>query len=157
MSKVFKCLSAKVFKCLSKVEFTLTLSHLNTFALVFLLSSCTQNKNQIPVVGDLDSSAIAIDTTMQKGIESSYEYSKTLTVNEKLVYDVRAYGGPASQGEFAILRRGADNKTDTVVKEKRDGIIADVFLKDNKVFVVVQNPLDTSMKKTFSYQSIPSN
>ena len=102
-------------------------------------------------MGNLDSSAIALDTTMQKGIESSYEYSKTLTVNEKLVYDVRAFGGPGSQGEFAILRRGADNKSDTVVKEKRDGIIADAFLNDKELNVVIQKPTDTSNKKTFKY------
>ena len=117
----------------------------------FLFSACNQNQIQIPVVGNLDSSAIALDTTMQKGIESSYEYSKTLTVNEKLVYDVRAFGGPASQGEFAILRRGADNKSDTVVKEKRDGIIADAFLNDKELNVVIQKPTDTSNKKTFKY------
>ena len=125
---------------------------------LFLVVSCQQNKNQIPVVGDLDSMAIAIDTVMQKGIESSYEYSKTLTVNEKLVYDVRAYGGPASQGEFAILRRGADNKTDTVVKEKRDGIIADAFLADSnknkvmEVYVLIQNPIHESEKKLLKYE-----
>ena len=80
-----------------------------------------------------------------------------LTVNEKLVYDIRAYGGPASQGEFAILRRVADNKTDTVVKEKRNGIIADAFLNDGKIFVVLQNPSDSSIKKIFTYHSSSSN
>lgn len=133
----------------------------NFLFLIFCFSflvSCTQNKNQIPVVGSLDSAAIAVDTVMQKGFEASYEYSKTLTVNEKLVYDVRAYGGPASQGEFAILRRGADNKTDTVVKEKRNGIIAGTFLADSnknkvmEVYVLVQNPLHESEKKLLKYE-----
>ena len=127
------------------------------FCFLFLVS-CQQNKNQIPIVGSLDSSAIAIDTVMQKGFEASYEYSKTLTVNEKLVYDVRAYGGPASQGEFAILRRGADNKTDTIVREKRDGIIVDAFLADSnknkvmEVYVVIQNPVHMNLKKTIRYE-----
>ena len=125
---------------------------------VLCLVSCQNNQNQIPVVGSFDSSAIALDTVMQKGFESSYEFHKTLTVNEKLVFDVVAYGGPASKGEFAILRRGADNKTDTVVKEKRNGIIADAFLADSnknkvmEVYVLVQNPLHESEKKLLKYE-----
>src|SRR4051812_10810646 len=87
------------------------------------LSSCQTNSNKIPVVGDLDSSAIATDTIMQKGFESSYEFHKTLTVNPNLVYDVVGYGGSAAKGEYAILRRGADNKADTVQKGQREGII----------------------------------
>src|SRR3954468_2227804 len=91
---------------------------------LLFLTSCNQNKNQVPVVGDLDSAAIARDTAMQMGFESSYEYHKTLVANEQLVYDVVGYGGPASNGEFAILRRAANNKADTVVKQTRNGIIA---------------------------------
>jgi hypothetical protein len=88
---------------------------------------------------------------MQKGFESSYEFHKTLTVNEKLVFDVVAYGGPASKGEFAILRRGADNKSDTVMKEIRDGVIADAFFNKNELNIVIKNPADTLSKKIFSY------
>lgn len=54
-----------------------------------LLASCSNgNKETIPVVGEFDSTAIAADTTMQLGFESSYEFHKTLAVHEKLVYDV---------------------------------------------------------------------
>ena len=122
-------------------------------------TSCNQNQNQIPVVGSLDSSAIAIDTVMQKGFESSYEFHKTLTVHEKLVYDVVGYGGSSSQGEYAILRRGADNKTDTIMKGKRDGIIADAFLADSnknrreEIYVVIQNPSNNEEQKTLKYET----
>ncbi len=127
-------------------------------AICCLLCACTQNQNQIPVVGSLDSTAIAIDTVMQKGFESSYEFHKTLTVHEKLVYDVVGYGGSASAGEYAILRRGADNKTDTVMKGKRDGIIADAFLADSnnnrreEIYLVIQNPSNSSQKKSLKYE-----
>ena len=123
------------------------------------LVSCQSNQNQIPVVGSLDSSAIAIDTIMQKGFESSYEFHKTLTVHEKLVYDVVGYGGSASEGEYAILRRGADNKADTVMKGARDGIIAEAFVADSnqnkreEIYVVIQNPSNTSQRKTLKYET----
>ena len=106
------------------------------------------------MVGDLDSAAIARDTSMQLGFESSYEYHKTLIAHEHLVYDVVGYGGSASKGEFAILRRGADNKTDTIVKQNRNGILTDAyFTADNKeeVNVVIQNPGDTSARRTLKF------
>jgi hypothetical protein len=122
-----------------------------------LLSSCNQNKNQVPVVGDLDSAAIARDTAMQMGFESSYEYHKTLVANQQLVYDVVGYGGSASNGEFAILRRAANNKADTVVKQPRRGVIADAYLGgDNasreEIYVVIRNPADSADKKTLKFE-----
>src|SRR3569832_1649731 len=133
-------------------KFPFTNSSLLSIACCLLfLTSCNQNKNKIPVVGDLDSAAIAIDTAMQLGFESSYEFHKTLVANEQLVYDVVGYGGSASKGEFAIMRRGADNKTDTVIKQNRKGILTDAyFTTDNKeeFNVVIQNPGDTSETKT---------
>jgi len=99
-----------------------------------ILTACNQNKpaaDRIPVVGDsVDASAIANDTIQQKSIEQSYEYAQTVIVNPKLVYDLRAYGGPASHGEYAILRRGADNTTDTVVMAERFGTIVNAFTAD---------------------------
>ena len=121
--------------------------------------SCRHRSDNIPVLGDLDSSAIAIDTVMQKGFESSYEFHKTLTVNERLVYDVVGYGGSSSDGEFAILRRGADNKADTVMKGKREGIIADAFLADSnknqreEVYLVIQKPTETGYKQMLRYEA----
>lgn len=123
------------------------------------LVSCQSNSNKIPVVGSLDSAVIAMDTLMQKGFESSYEFHKTLTVHEKLVYDVVGYGGSSSAGEYAILRRGADNRTDTVDKGARNGIIAETFLADSnknskeEVYVVIQNPSNPSETKTVKYEA----
>jgi len=114
-----------------------------------LLYSCTQNKpaSHIPVVGEpIDSIAIGQDTLQQKSIESSYEYAQTLIVSPKLAYDVRAYGGPASLGEYCIIRRGADNKPDTVVQEKRLGSIENAFSGDlnhngkEEIYVVFGHP-----------------
>ncbi len=133
-------------------------------SIVYCLSSvtaCQSQHDKTPVLGDLDSSAIAIDTNMQKGFESSYEFHKTLVVHDKLVYDVIGYGGPASHGEFAILRRGADNKSDTVMKGERDGMIAEAFLADSnnnkreEVYVVIQKPADATTKKTLRYENQP--
>jgi hypothetical protein len=121
-------------------------------------SACQTQTDKTPVLGDLDSAAIAIDTNMQKGFESSYEFHKTLVVNPTLVYDVIAFGGPASLGEFAILRRGADNKSDTVMKGIREGIIAETFLADSnnnkreEVYVVIQNPKAEAEKKVFRFE-----
>ncbi len=121
--------------------------------------SCQSPRDKTPVLGDLDSSAIAIDTNMQKGFESSYEFHKTLVVSTHLVYDVVAYGGPASSGEFAILRRGADNKADTVMKDFRNGMIADAFLADSngnkkeEIYVVVENPVKQEARKVYRYEA----
>lgn len=156
---MFMCLRVQVFMCLCSYAFALTRKHINTLTLVFFLSSCNQQSNQIPVVGSLDTLAIAMDTVMQKGFESSYEFHKTLTVHEKLVYDIVGYGGSASNGEYAILRRGADNKADTVMKGKRDGIIGDAFLADSnknqleEVYVLIQNPTNSSTKKLLKYEA----
>jgi len=98
-----------------------------------VLCSCSQKKQgeaKIVEVGDMDSSAIAQDTSMQLAFENSYEYSKTLNVSKNLAFDVRAYGGSASKGEFAIIRRGADNKPDTIFKSERNGVIMDSWASD---------------------------
>ena len=95
------------------------------------LYSCHQKQGtQVMQVGSFDSTAIATDTEMQQTMEGSYEYSKSVTVSPKLVYDVIAYGGPASLGEYAIIRRGADNKPDTVAHGRRTGIFKDAFTAD---------------------------
>ncbi len=125
-----------------------------------LLVSCQNNSNQIPVVGSIDYAAIAIDTLMQKGFESSYEFHKTLTVHEKLVYDVVGYGGSSSQGEFSIIKRGADNKADTVVKGTRDGFIVDAIATDaaysekkisKRIYLITQRAGIDSLQNILGY------
>jgi hypothetical protein len=98
-----------------------------------ILTACTQHtpSDKTPFVGEaVDSVAIANDTVQQENIEGSYEYAQTIIVSPKLVYDVRGYGGPASYGEYCILRRGADNKPDTVAHGERSGIIVNAFAAD---------------------------
>ena len=98
-----------------------------------LLYSCNQNKptSKIQEVGEaVDSAAIASDTIQQKSLEESYEYAQTVVVSPKLVYDIRAYGGPASQGEYCIIRRGPDNRPDTVVQAERFGVIVNALTAD---------------------------
>ncbi|MBK7148865.1 MAG: hypothetical protein IPH78_08590 [Bacteroidetes bacterium] len=99
-------------------------------ALSVLLTACNQqpNQKQIPVVGEIDSAFIASDTAMQLGLESSYEYHNTLIVNTQLVYDIIGWGTKYAEGELAIVKRGADNKPDTVAKDKRVGIIENSLL-----------------------------
>jgi len=114
----------------------------------FVFSSCNRNTpkpSEVQQVGDFDSSSIAQDTMMQRTLESSYEYAKTLNVSGRLAYDVRAYGGPASEGEYAILRRAADNQADTVEKGKRQGIIVDALLAhlnhndEEEIYIITQS------------------
>ncbi len=119
---------------------------------IFLVSGCIQNTNQQDTAGTIDTAAIAADTAMQIGFESSYEYHKSITIYDTLVYDVVGYGGPASSGEFAVMRRGADNKSDTIAKEKREGIISDAILKENQIQITVQKPGDSINGKTFYYK-----
>lgn len=98
-----------------------------------ILTACNQNKNanQIPSVNAaIDSVAIASDTLQEKSLEQSYEYAQTVIVNPKLVYDVRAYDGPATHGKYCIIRRGPDNKPDTVVEGERNGVIVNAFTAD---------------------------
>ncbi len=112
-----------------------------------ILSACNggSNKNSIPETGSIDSTAIAQDTSMQTAIESSYEYHKTLNASEKLVYDIIAYGGSATKGQYAIIRRGFDNKPDTIAQGERKGIIVNTFLADlNKnsdedIYIILQS------------------
>jgi hypothetical protein len=127
------------------------------FLVLVVLTACTSNKDKTPVLGHLDTLAVAMDTAMQLGLESSYEFHKTLTVSDTLVYDVIAFGGPASKGELAILRRGATNKTDTVFKDIREGIIAETWLADSnnnkqpEVYIVVKDAAGNRMQKLVKY------
>lgn len=123
---------------------------------VMLLVSCRQNKDNTPVLGSLDSTAIALDTTMQLGLESSYEFHKTIPVNTHLVYDVVGFGGSVSKGEYAILRRGAGNQSDTVQKGIRYGLIADAQLKNTVLTLIILNPADTLQKQLVEYR-LPVN
>lgn len=115
------------------------------------LFSCNQNNNASTEFGTVDSLAVAADTSMQLGIESSYEFHKTLVASDTLVYDIVGYGGNATKGELAILKRGANNRADTVLKETREGVISNVDLKGGELNITLRYPRDTTDIKVLKY------
>jgi hypothetical protein len=124
---------------------------------LFCLSSCNQKSSNIPVVGQIDSLAVAMDTTMQLGLESSYEYHKTLAVHQGLVYDVVGFG-KISEGDLTILRRGTNNISDTVVKAKRMGRIMNSFIGDldndshEEIYIATQSSGESITSNLMSYE-----
>ncbi len=120
------------------------------FVSLFLFS-CNQSSTNASEFGTLDSLAVAADTSMQLGIESSYEFHKTLVASDTLVYDVVGYGGNATKGELAVLKRGANNKADTVFKQAREGMISDVALQNGSLSITLQHPKDSSIRKVLKY------
>ncbi len=123
-----------------------------------VLTSCSQNQKNIPTVGNLDTVAIALDTAMQLGFENSYEFHKTLVVHQNLVFDIIGFGGTATSGEYAILRRGADNKPDTVTKGTREGMIVDAYLADSnknnreEVYIKLSKPGSDSQQRLIRFE-----
>jgi len=118
------------------------------FIACIICFSCNRNPLKapdIPRVGNFDSSAIAGDTVMQRNLEGSYEYAKTLNISPQLAYDVRAYGGAASEGDYAILRRTGSNLGDTIVQGKREGTFANAFAGDlngdgkEEIYIIAQS------------------
>lgn len=121
------------------------------FAMLFIsllfLASCNNNsepKDTRPVVGSFDSIAIAADTVMQLGLEQSYEYNKTLKLNNNAVYDIIAWGTP-TRGKISFVYRDDKGMTDTVLETERLGIIKECWLSDmngngnTEVMAVLQN------------------
>lgn len=105
----------------------------NTFSLLLMaatiLSACDQKSNQPAMIGGIDTVAIAGDTTMQLGIEASYEFHKTFSLNQNEVFDIVAYGHP-TKGEIAIIFRNVEGINDTVAKAERTGIVKGCWLTD---------------------------
>lgn len=115
------------------------------FFITLLISSCNNKpKDTRPFVGSLDSAAIAADTTMQLGLEQSYEFHKTLPVNKNVVYDVIAWGTP-TKGLLSFVYRNEKGVLDTVLETSRLGIVKECWVSDmNKngkpeVMAVLQN------------------
>lgn len=115
------------------------------FIAVLCLTSCNNEpKDTRPVVGEFDSTAIAADTVMQIGLEQSYEFNKTLTVNKNVVYDVIAWGTP-TQGKLCFVYRNEKGVLDTVLETNRLGLVKDCWVSDmndngnTEVIAVLQN------------------
>lgn len=94
------------------------------------LAACTQpgGPSQQDTFGIIDTVAIAGDTTMQKGMEVSYEYHQTLPITEQEVYDVLAWGKP-SDGHVMLVRRTKAEK-DTVLITERHGQVLNGWTSD---------------------------
>lgn len=113
------------------------------FFILFVFNSCNQKGNQASE-GNLDLKAIASDTTMQLGMESSYEYAKSIIISSNLVYDIQASGSLA-KGNYYILRRSSNNQKDTVARGARVGKVVNVLTadlnKDNnpEIYIALQS------------------
>lgn len=131
-------------------------------ATIFLLAgvalfSCNPNNNNSqPEFGTIDSKAIAADTTMQLAMESSYEFHKTLTINNSEVIDVVAWGAPM-QGEYALMHRNAAG-SDTIAKTPRKGRIKECWLTDlnangkAEIIAIAQAPGADSFSDIIGYE-----
>jgi hypothetical protein len=126
-----------------------------------ILCACNNNnkqEEQIVAAGGLDSAAIAQDTMMQKSIDNSYEFAATLDISPALAYDIRAFGGPASKGGFAIIRRGVGNKPDTVAQGMRYGTIVNTFSADlnndqqQEIYIVIRSADGGLYEDIIAYQ-----
>ena len=132
-------------------------------AVVFGLASCNNKpKDTRPVVGEFDSTAIAADTVMQIGLEQSYEFNKTLTVNKNVVYDVIAWGTP-SKGKLCFVYRNEKGAVDTVAELDRTGMVKDCWVSDmngNKlveVMAVLQNNDNRKLQNLVAYEVKPDH
>jgi hypothetical protein len=124
-----------------------------------ILCACNNKpQQQTDTVGEIDSTAIARDTNMQESIDNSYEFATTLDISPALAYDVRAFGGPASRGEFAIIRRGVGNKPDTVAQGLRYGTIVNTFAADlnnngqQEIYIVTQSTDGSLHEELIAFQ-----
>ena len=123
-----------------------------------LLSSCQGHKPDIDTFGQLDSAAIAADTTMQVNMDRSYEYLRTFAEGDTVAYDLLAYDKPQNssglewESKFIIIRR-AKGVQDTIAKEPRQGKVRSAWLSDldhngrSEFFFYTRPDQDTSKKQ----------
>jgi hypothetical protein len=111
-----------------------SLLFLSVFTL--LLAGCQDHKDpSIENFGQIDSSLIAADTTMQVNMDRSYEFQKTLVKNDTEVYDFLAYDKPKGssnpewESKFIVIRR-TSTRRDTVIKDFRFGPVKGLTLAD---------------------------
>jgi hypothetical protein len=107
------------------------------FATPFILLYGCKGKptNQAANFGDLDSSKIAADTTMQANMDLSYEYQKTLKESDSVVFDFLAYDRPQPgndkvwESKFLLIRR-TKTAQDTVIKGSRSDVVKNIWISD---------------------------
>jgi hypothetical protein len=99
------------------------------------ISNCSPKKPAEQTFGELDKTAIAADTGMEADMDHSYEYQKALVESDSIVYDFLAYDKPVYgnsnkwESKLIIMRR-TNNKTDTVVKDRRFGPVKGLSIAD---------------------------
>jgi hypothetical protein len=93
-----------------KSDFRFLLLH--CFVSLLILSACQDHKDAgIDKFGELDSSRVAADTTMQVNMDRSYEFQKTLVENDTVVYDFLAYDKPKGssspewESKFIVIQK----------------------------------------------------
>jgi len=104
--------------------------------LACLFTECSNpDKVQQDTFGELDTTKIATDTSMEVNMDLSYEYQKTLTQNDSVVFDILAYDKPSNsdpkkwEGKFIVIRR-TNTKQDTIIKDSRFGPVKGLSLAD---------------------------
>ena len=114
--------------------------------LLLALGACNNGPtDKTPVYGDVDTNAIAADTLVQKAIETSYEYHKTLVVNSNLVYDVIGNGNSKARGEYMVIKRFNEAGRDTLIRRERKGPILNAWVadidgnKNNEIYLVADS------------------
>jgi hypothetical protein len=122
-----------------------------------LLTACQLPTNAPVAIGEIDSLAIAADTTTQRAIENTYEEIKSVIVNADLVYDVIGHGQSASEGGITVLRRAKGSKTDTLLTAPRNGAFQSAFItrldpkNDHELIIVNQSAGSGSYAELVAY------
>ena len=102
-----------------------------------LFSACSPDKSTDAqkTFGEVDKTVIAADTTMQTNMDLSYEYQKTIKLNDTTLFDFLAYDRPSRdkpkewEGKLIIIRR-TNSRQDTVVKDNRLGNVKGLSIAD---------------------------
>lgn len=96
---------------------------------LFFLVGCNSGQQPNTGFGEMDMQSIAGDTLLQKGLENSFEYIKTVNLSDTSVLDVTAWGSPA-QGELALVYRSKTMSRDTLFKTTRAHLIRQAEMAD---------------------------
>ena len=103
---------------------------------VCLFSACSPPPApKADTFGELDSARIAADTSMQANMDLSYEYQKSLILNDSVVFDFLAYDRPSLsdakkwEGKFIVIQR-TSTRQDTIIRGSRFGPVKGLCLAD---------------------------
>ncbi|MBS1625985.1 MAG: hypothetical protein JST83_18335 [Bacteroidetes bacterium] len=139
------------------------------FAIIIsiLLTSCQDHKPDIETFGQIDSAAIAADTTMQVNMERSYEYQRTFAEGDTVAYDFLAYDKPKGssspewESKFILIRRQRIGQ-DTVARDFRSGPVRGSWMSDldgngKREFFFYEYPDTGGWSRLYGYESNGTN